>query len=93
MLKTRPLCTGAELYLRDRVLGEAEKNSFIALPGRGRDSRLLPSKTVGPNPGGFSEEFYSYGSRPGLLVRIRVCAGPALLSSGLRWSPDEVIKP
>ena len=67
------------MYLRDRVLGEVEKNSFIALPGKGGDSRLLPSKTVGPNPGGFSEEFYNNGSRPGLLIRIRVYAGPALL--------------
>ena len=25
------------------------------------------------------------------LLRIRVCAGPALLSSGRRWSPDELL--
>ena len=37
-----------------------------------------------PNPGGFGEEFYSNGSRAGLLVRIRVCARPVLfnLASG-----------
>ena len=30
--------------LRDRVLGEVGKDSFIALPRRGRQSRLKPSK-------------------------------------------------
>ena len=79
MLKTRPLCTGAESNLGDRVLGEVEKKSFIALPGKGGHSGLVPSKTVCPNPGGFGEEFYSSGLRAGLLIRIRVCVGPALL--------------
>ena len=67
------------LNLRDRVLDEVEKNSFIALPGKGGHSRLMPLKTVCPNPGRFGEGFYSNGSRAGLLIRIRVCAGPALL--------------
>ena len=57
MLKTGPLCIGAESNLRGRVLGEVEKNSFIALPGKWEHSRLLPLKTVCPNPGGFGEEF------------------------------------
>ena len=35
MLKTRPLCIGAESSLRDRVMGEVEKDSFIGLPGKG----------------------------------------------------------
>ena len=65
MLKTWPLCTGAESNPRDRVLGEVEKNSFIALPGKRGCSGLMPSKTVCPNPGGFGEEFYSNGSRQG----------------------------
>ena len=43
-----------------------------------------------PNPGGFGAEFYSDGSRVELLIRIRVCAGPTLLSSGLRRVLDEV---
>ena len=63
--------------------GEAEKNNFVALPGRGGHSRLVPSKlcvpTRGGVGGGFGEEFYSSGSRVGLLRRIRVCAGPAFL--------------
>ena len=33
-----------ELNLGDRVLGEPEKNSFIALPGKGGHSRLMPSQ-------------------------------------------------
>lgn len=44
MPKTWPLCTGAEFNLG--VLGEVEEKSFIALPGRGGDSELLPLKTV-----------------------------------------------
>ena len=57
MPKTWPLCTGAKSNLRNRVLGEVEKNSFIALPGKGGHSRLLPLKTVCPNLGGITEEF------------------------------------
>ena len=68
MLKSQPLCTGAEMNLRDRVLGAAEKNSFIALPSKGGPSGLLPSKTMCPNLGGFDEEFYSNSSRVGLLT-------------------------
>ena len=51
MLKTRPLCTGAESNLGDRVWGKVEKNSFIALPGKGGHSRLMPLQTVS-QPGG-----------------------------------------
>ena len=79
MPKTRPLCTSVKLNLRDRVLGEIEKNSFIVLPVKGRHSGLMPLKTVCPNLGGFGQEFYSNGSRAELLIRVRVCAGPALL--------------
>ena len=42
MPKTLPLFTGAELNLEARVSGEVEKNSFIALPGKGGHSRILP---------------------------------------------------
>ena len=56
MLQTQPLCTSAKLNLGDRVLGEVEENSFIALPGKGRHSRLLPQKTMRPYMGGFGEE-------------------------------------
>ena len=68
MPKTQPLCPGAKLNLRDRVLGEVEKKSFIDLPSKGGHSRLVPSKPCVPTPGGFSEEFYSYGSRLGVWV-------------------------
>ena len=49
------LYTGAKWNLRDRVLGEVEKNSFIALPDR--HSGLLPSKTMCPNLGVSDEGF------------------------------------
>ena len=42
ILKAWPLCTSAKSNLRDRVLGEVEKNSVIALPGKGGHNRLLP---------------------------------------------------
>ena len=35
MAKAQPLYTGAKSNLRDRVLGEVEKNRFITLPGKG----------------------------------------------------------
>ena len=38
------LYTGTELNLGDRVLGEVEKDNFIALPGKGGHSGLMPSK-------------------------------------------------
>ena len=79
MPKTRPLCTSAKANLRDRVLGEVEKNGFIALPGKGGQSGLMSRKTVCPNLGGFGEESYSSCSRAELLIRIRVWAGCALL--------------
>lgn len=40
-----------------------------------------------PHPGGFDEEFYSSGSGVGLLIRIRVRAGPQLLSSIVPFLP------
>ena len=70
MLKTQLLCTSAESNLGDRILGEGEKNSFIALPGKGGHSGLVPLKTVCPNLGGFGEEFYSNGSKAELLIRL-----------------------
>ena len=75
MPKAQPLHTGAKSNLRDRALGEVEKNSFIALPGKGGHSRLLPSKTMCPNPGEFGEEFYGNGSRVGMLIRSRCVQG------------------
>ena len=75
MPKTWPLCTGAKLNLGDRVLGEVEKNSFIALPDKGGHSGLMLLKTMCPNLGGFDEEFYSNDSRAGLLIRLRCVQG------------------
>ena len=64
-------------------MGEVEENSFIALPGKGAHSGLMPSKLCVPNPGSgggvVHEESYSQGA--GLLIRIRVTAGPAFLQT------------
>ena len=49
--ETQPLCTGAKLNLGDRVCGVVEKNSFIALPGKGRHRGLMPSKLCVPTWG------------------------------------------
>ena len=80
--KTQPLCISTKWKLGDRVLGEAEKNNFIALPGKGGHCRLLPQKkkkSVFWNPGGFGEDFYSNGSRMRVLKRIGLCKEPEFL--------------
>ena len=68
----------AKSNLEDRILGEVKMNCFIALLGRGTQW-ICPLKIVCLNQGGLAEEFYSNGSRVGLLRRIGVCAGPAPL--------------
>ena len=68
MPKAQPLCTLVRNQISERVLGEVEKNSFIALPGKGGHSGFLPQKTMCLNPGGFDEEFYSNSSRVVLWV-------------------------
>ena len=45
------LYTGAESNLSDRVLVEVEKDSFIALPSKGRHNGLMPSKPCVPTWG------------------------------------------
>ena len=52
---------GIEFLLEEFVLfwGEAEKNSFVALRGKGGHSGIVPLKTVCPNLERTGEEFYS----------------------------------
>ena len=50
MMKPWPLCTGPKSNLRDRVLGEVERNNSIALPGKVGHSGTPPLKTVSPYP-------------------------------------------
>ena len=45
----QPLYPGIELNLRDRVAGEVEKYSFIALPGKGGPQRANALKPVCPH--------------------------------------------
>ena len=52
MLKVWPLCTGAKSNLRDRVLGEVEKNNFIVLSGKEGHSGLVPLKSCVSQPRG-----------------------------------------
>ena len=56
MPKTRP-CALVPNRISDRVLGEVEKNSFIALPGKGGHSGLAPLKNCVPQLGRIREEF------------------------------------
>ena len=58
-----PLYSDTELNIGDRVWGQVNKNSFIALPGKGDPSRLMPSKLCVPQPGWGSEKVYSNGSK------------------------------
>ena len=81
MLKTWPLCIGVASSLKNRVLGALHKNSFIALPGKGGHNRLMPSKTVHSNPGGFGKEFYSNRAS---LVAQRLKHLPAMQETQVR---------
>ena len=78
------LCALVPNQISDRVLGEVEKNSSIALPSEGDTAGCRPQNCVS-QPESFGEEFYTSGSRAILLIRIKVCEGPAFLYSGLGW--------
>ena len=79
------LYTVSESNLADRGLGEVEKDSFIALPGKGGHRGFLPRKTMCLNRRGFDEGVYNNGSRVGVSDRIIVYAGIATNSSTLAW--------
>ena len=53
--------------------------ALLLCQAKGGHSGLMNLKTVCLLLGGFGEEFYSSGSKVGLLIRIRVCTGPAFL--------------
>ena len=54
MQKSGLCATSTKLNLKDTVLDDVEMNSFIALPGKGGCSRLMPSKLYVPTRGGIS---------------------------------------
>ena len=60
-----------------QIFGCSRKEMALLVCQAKGDSGLLPLKTVCPNLGGFGEVFYGSCSRAGLLIKIRVCAGPA----------------
>lgn len=67
-----------ESNLRDRVLGEVEKKSFIPLPGKGEHSRLQPWKLCVPSWKDLERSFTAM-VQGWVVENIRVCAGPTLL--------------
>ena len=58
----QPLYPGTELNLRDRVLGEVEKNSFITLPAA---TGLSALKTICPDLEGLVRRFIVMVQRGG----------------------------
>lgn len=54
MQKPALCATSTKLNLKDTVLDDIETNSFIALPGKGGCSMLMPSKLYVPTGGGIS---------------------------------------
>ena len=79
MSKTPPLCTTAKSNLGDRVLGEAEKKSFIVFPGKGRQCGLMPLKCYVPTWGNLMKNCIAMVQGTGLLIKVRVCKGPVYL--------------
>ena len=62
--------------ISETVLGEAEKISLVALPGKLPAGSCIEIQS--PNMGGITEEFLQQWLKTGVPVKIRVCAGPAL---------------
>lgn len=87
--ETQPLCTGAKLNLRDRVLDGVERNSSTVLPGKVGCKGIMPCKGCVSQPGDLVGSFTAVvprqGSGSGCVVQT------CIPLSGLRWSPDEVI--
>ena len=52
------------------VLGEVAKDSFSALPDKGRHTRFLPQKLCVPLPENLSLAFSNSGSKAGSLTRL-----------------------
>ena len=81
MLKRRPdfdaknSASVHESNLRDKSFGWSGKELYSF--ARQRGTQQTPAlKTVCPKLEGFGEEFYSNGSRVGLLIRVRMSAEP-----------------
>ena len=58
-----------------RNFGWSRKESLYFFARQRGTQKLLPSKAVCPNPGGYGEEFYNNSSGVGLLIRIRCVQG------------------
>ena len=71
--------------------GWSRKNSFIALPGKGGHSGLLPFKTALPTREDLVRSFYTNSSRAGLLIRLECVQGLRffnLVSGDLLWNGE-----
>ena len=72
--KAQLLCTLVVSQILETGLGQVEKDSFIALPGKGGHRGFLLRKIMCLNPRGFDEGVYNNDSRVGVSDRIMVCA-------------------
>ena len=90
MRGARLLCTSAGLNLGDRVWGEVEKNSFIALPGKGGHSKLMPTKPVCPTQEDLVRRFMATvqggtDDKIRVLCRVRIpLIWPQVVFSGMK---------
>ena len=67
-----PLYTDGELNPRDKILGETEKDSFIALQGKGSHTGLPPWKLCVSTPENLMRVFITVGQMLGLTRSRRV---------------------
>ena len=96
MPKIWPLCAGAKSNRETRASCEAEKDCFIALPGKGGHSAFMALETACTNLVGFGKELYSSGSSMRLLIRLGCVQGTHsfnLVSGGLLKSWSQVAFP
>ena len=78
MLIAQPLCTSAELNLRDRIWGEVEKNCFNVLPGKGGHRGLMPSTVCSQPRRVWWGVLYRWFKAGGAGMCQGVCAGQAV---------------
>ena len=80
------------MNLEDRVLSEVEENSFIALPGKGGHSGLMPSKLGVSNLGAVVACVEFYSQRGGIADKDWGACGACIpsihTSSGVKWFCD-----
>ena len=88
--ETQPVCTGAKLNLRDKVLDGTERNSSIALPGKVGHKGIMPLKVCVPAWGDLVRSFMAVVPRrvPGVRVCVQGLYSFNLASGGLLMRPS-----